>query len=662
MLPRTTRLLILTLLFACVGGSLSRAQTLQRPPAEAVVRYHFGDDADGRLGWANPKFDDSKWPISPQGGWPMPPFHSNGFLWVRAEVVVPNHAQIDAATPLAIRTAGSLGRFGELEPDAADEVFVNGVKVGGKGGMPPHARPDLYGRHAVFDLPDGVVRRGEPAVVALRLWYPPGMCELGRSGKISFLIDERRNLHLALWADHLAALISTGPDLALNVIIFVLGAGLLVAGLRTHRRDLIFCGVMLTSMTLFALENHLYSLGVLPVSARVYSLLYVMFQSLSMGCTIEFIWELFALRMTAVKRLYQVAGAIFNGAWLVLHLANSPSTVVHWSALLLVPAISIFNVVQIGVNLWVLIARKTNRLIALAIISISVTVILSTIGIATESSIGPFYVSYFGMAFFLCEFGIFVMLGNSGWRAWRARDEFRFELDAAREVQQRIVTPAEDLPGFKLQSVYIPAKQVGGDFFRIVPEDDGGLLLVIGDVSGKGLRAAMTVSAIVGALRTLTATSPAEILNVLNRGLVGQLQGGFVTCCVARVSCDGSVTIANAGHLSPYLNGAEVALAAGLPLGLSLDAAYDETQFVAEIASPLTFISDGIVEARSATGELFGFDRTAHISNAGAEAIAQAAINFGQDDDITVLTLTRIAVEAETAAQLPAPAVLFSKA
>jgi serine phosphatase RsbU (regulator of sigma subunit) len=110
------------------------------------------------------------------------------------------------------------------------------------------------------------------------------------------------------------------------------------------------------------------------------------------------------------------------------------------------------------------------------------------------------------------------------------------------------------------------------------------------------------------------------------------------------------------------LNGAEVALAAGFPLGLSLETRYEESQFFAEIASTLTFISDGIVEARSATGELFGFDRTAHISNAGAEAIAQAALSFGQDDDITVLTLTRIPVQDEIAAELPIPAILFSKA
>jgi phosphoserine phosphatase RsbU/P len=125
-----------------------------------------------------------------------------------------------------------------------------------------------------------------------------------------------------------------------------------------------------------------------------------------------------------------------------------------------------------------------------------------------------------------------------------------------------------DVPGFRIESVYAPATQVGGDFFRIVPEGDGGVLVVVGDVSGKGLRAAMTVSALIGTLRTIPLVSPGWILNALNSGLAGNLHGGFVTCCAARITHDGRVTIANAGHLSPYRNGFEVEVGAGLPLGI----------------------------------------------------------------------------------------------
>jgi sigma-B regulation protein RsbU (phosphoserine phosphatase) len=212
-----------------------------------------------------------------------------------------------------------------------------------------------------------------------------------------------------------------------------------------------------------------------------------------------------------------------------------------------------------------------------------------------------------------------------------------------------------DVPGFKIESVYAPAKHVGGDFFRILPEADGGVLVVVGDVSGKGLKAAMTVSAIIGALRTMPALPPSRILGALNRGLAGQMQGGFVTCCAARIGRDGTVTIANAGHLSPYRNGAEVPAAAGLPLGIDPAAEYEESQFQLQPAEPLTFVSDGIVEARNAAGDLFGFDRTLQISTAGAEAIARAAMDFGQDDDITVLTLTRLEESEQSNGPFRAP-------
>ena len=143
--------------------------------------------------------------------------------------------------------------------------------------------------------------------------------------------------------------------------------------------------------------------------------------------------------------------------------------------------------------------------------------------------------------------------------AWRTRDELRVEFDAAREVQQQLVAPAVDLPGFKIQSAYAPAKQVGGDFFRVLPEADGSALIIMGDVSGKGLRAAMTVSAIIGALRGCDTREPRRVLEYLNRVLYGQVSG-FVTCCAALIAADGSITLANTGNPAPYRNGQEMAV------------------------------------------------------------------------------------------------------
>jgi serine phosphatase RsbU (regulator of sigma subunit) len=125
----------------------------------------------------------------------------------------------------------------------------------------------------------------------------------------------------------------------------------------------------------------------------------------------------------------------------------------------------------------------------------------------------------------------------------------------------------------------------------------------------------------------------------MNQRMLARSHGGFTTCLAARVAGDGRITLANAGHLSPYLNRDEIKLESGLPLGLTADAVYSGSTLELAPGAILTFLSDGVVEARSSTGELFGFDRTRAISAQSAEQIAQAAQQFGQQDDITVLTL-----------------------
>ncbi len=222
----------------------------------------------------------------------------------------------------------------------------------------------------------------------------------------------------------------------------------------------------------------------------------------------------------------------------------------------------------------------------------------------------------------------------------REKERLATEFEAGRTMQQ-VLLGAEMpvLPGLRYESVYKPASEVGGDFFQVLPAPDGGGLIVVGDVSGKGLRAAMTVSTILGALRALPFASPAQLLVSLNRTVTGSLEGGLVTCCIAHVSPGGILTAANAGHLEPYLNGDEIAIEAGLPLGVAADAEYPESTLHLTAGDRLTFLSDGVVEAQSATRELFGFERTRQISTQSAGQIAAAAQSFGQQDDITVLTL-----------------------
>jgi phosphoserine phosphatase RsbU/P len=195
-------------------------------------------------------------------------------------------------------------------------------------------------------------------------------------------------------------------------------------------------------------------------------------------------------------------------------------------------------------------------------------------------------------------------------------------------------------PGFEVDSIYNPAAEVGGDFYHVEPTIDGGLLVVIGDVAGKGLKAAMNVSMVMGALRRNPERSPSKILESLNRVLIGS--DGFTTCQAVWFAPNGEVVIANAGHLPPYLNTQEVNLPGGLPLGILNEITYEEVRLYVHPGDRLLLMSDGVVEARHEGGELFGFERVHNLSNQSAFYIADAAKSFGQEDDITVLTVRRL--------------------
>ncbi|MGA2910104.1 MAG: SpoIIE family protein phosphatase [Terracidiphilus sp.] len=255
----------------------------------------------------------------------------------------------------------------------------------------------------------------------------------------------------------------------------------------------------------------------------------------------------------------------------------------------------------------------------------------------------PFPASAQNIADFLMQISILAILVLRFARTRRDEERHASELEAARAVQQVLVP--EDIPAipaFRIQSVYKPAEEVGGDFSQIIRLPDGGLLAAIGDVSGKGMPAAMTVPLLIGTLRTLAhyTESPGEILAAMNQRMLGRTNGGFTTCLVMRIAPDGKVIAANAGHLAPYLGGVEREIESGLPLGLAAHSSYSETGITLNANEQLTLLTDGVVEARGKDGQLFGFDRTQAISQTSAEAIAQAAQAFGQNDDISVISVT----------------------
>ena len=180
----------------------------------------------------------------------------------------------------------------------------------------------------------------------------------------------------------------------------------------------------------------------------------------------------------------------------------------------------------------------------------------------------------------------------------------------------------------------------------MLEQPNGSTLIAVGDVSGKGLKAAMTGVLAIGALRTLAfkAWDLPRLLTRLNTELVRASDGGFVTCLCVVLAPGGSMCIANAGHLAPFINGREFPTTGSLPLGIDLNTRYDESTLALEPGDYLTLLSDGVVEAQSRMGELFGFERTGQISTHTAKSIAEEAQRFGQTDDITVLTLNRLAL------------------
>jgi serine phosphatase RsbU (regulator of sigma subunit) len=154
----------------------------------------------------------------------------------------------------------------------------------------------------------------------------------------------------------------------------------------------------------------------------------------------------------------------------------------------------------------------------------------------------------------------------------------------------------------------------------------------------------MLVAHLVGVLRNEAThgADPVKILAALNEELAGT-RHALATCLALRIDGNGATTLANAGHLAPYLNGAELAMEGALPLGALQGAQFSVTGFRLAGGDVLTVMTDGVVEAQDAEGRLFGFERIEEMlrQKVTAAGLAAEAQRFGQGDDITVLTVRR---------------------
>lgn len=255
------------------------------------------------------------------------------------------------------------------------------------------------------------------------------------------------------------------------------------------------------------------------------------------------------------------------------------------------------------------------------------------------------------------------------------RQRIEQELAVAALIQHTLL-PKEtpDLPGWHIDAFYRPAREVGGDFYDYIVLDDGRLGVVIGDVTDKGVPAAMVMATCRSMLRAEASRSadPGEVLSAVNESLVPEIpQNMFVTCLYAVIEpWSGHVTFANAGHNLPYVHtvdGVAELRATGMPLGLMPDSKYDVQTGTLEPGETMLLSSDGIVEAHSETGEMYGFPRlkkkVAALDDDGdiidtivADLDGFANPNAPQEDDVTLVSVRRRRVPAAAeAAEILAP-------
>jgi len=240
------------------------------------------------------------------------------------------------------------------------------------------------------------------------------------------------------------------------------------------------------------------------------------------------------------------------------------------------------------------------------------------------------------------------------------RERIEQELRIARLIQQTLLPKSvPELEGFQVAAYYQPAREVGGDFYDFLELPDGRFGIVVGDVTDKGIPAALVMATTRTLLRAAAQrlSTPGEVLERINNALLPDIPPNmFVTCLYAILDLEsGRLQYANAGHDLPYLHHADGVTelrATGMPLGLMPDMGYEEKEAVLEDSDGVLFYSDGLVEAHNPQREMFGFPRLQGLVGkhpGGATLIGFllselerfTGEDWEQEDDITMVTLQR---------------------
>jgi len=635
-------------------------------PIDGPWQFRTGDTPE----WAKPDYDDAGWELihvdAPWGTQDHPSYA--GFAWYR------KHLDI-------LPTAGGNHDYRILIERAEDayEVYWNGKLMGGYGKVPPH--PSWY--YGTF--PRSFPLTGSAyGTLAIRVWKAPlEAFSAAETGGLYAppLVGEADTIGLNQASVFWTFIREDLFDYSLILLrAFVTVLCLLIWS--RNRREQLFVWVAVLTATPVALEI-LQRLFLIPFS---YGIARCLNQPLYVLYHISLWFLLVALlRLNEKRRLVRwtrilaslaLAAGCADGL-LALFWGNA-TVWMQWADGVLIAFILLMEVFPV---LLIVVGFRSRLDTPRWVVAITALVLQMLDTVADASALGQRFTHWTlfsdlidtplftvqGVAFRaekVAAIALFVAIIFAVYRyaiEQQARQNvLEREIQSAREIQQVLIPETlPSLEGYAVTSAYQPALEVGGDFFQILSNIDGSTIVALGDVSGKGLKAAMNVSMIVGVLRALTdaTSSPAEIMAGMNRALCGRMQGGFTTAIVMRLETDGKVTFANAGHLAPFLNEEEVTAEGSLPLGLVSFAQYDPITLQLHPGDHLSLYTDGLLEARNATGELYGFDRL-HALLAGrptAQKATEAAVAFGQDDDITVVTLTRLAAGEESTTSIVVP-------
>jgi hypothetical protein len=616
---------------------------------------------------ASPAFDDSGWAVrnalasiaevpdaeATSARSPSQP-GSRPYAWFRLHIqLAPNHGSLALLIALPVSRTTS---YAFASPGINPDVFVNGAKIQPDG---PHGDdPQHYQQISrIYSL------KVDPAdtslTLAIRTLYRP----FGYGAYTSFFASHKLSLghpgdlqrELNLWSDR--NLFERVPRLVYSVLLAVLAIFLFA---------LYFAQKGHTEYLWLALHELVQApIGFIELagsSARLDNLWYVAL-ALQLVLVSAYLFFEFLVVFLALRRRWYIVALRYTAP--VLAFVGPMMLMIGRGRAVGVLLIAIFILVALWIVGWgififgnlVAAALKRNFEASLflvplvfSLIGFAEPFITSFISDETGSAVrspltlqaGQIPIHFAAIGDFTGILVIVIIIFFRFLRVQRDQERVSNELAAARTVQELLIPQEKaSTPGFEVDSVYSPANEVGGDFFHIQTAGTDGLIVVIGDVAGKGLKAAMNVSLLMGALRHAEERSPARILDSLNRVLTGT--ESFTTCQAVWFGANGEMVIANAGHLPPWLNSQEISLPGELPLGVTADVSYKEARFYLHPGDRVLLLSDGVVEARQPSGELFGFDRLRHFSQQTAFYLAEAAKSFGQQDDITVLTVRRLA-------------------